>query len=254
MYQPPQWGPGYGYGPPPKPPTSTATYVAFGVCGFIGLLAIAYVAGSKPHPRDKATPSASASASAAPAPMTSAEAQAAWPAALKEGTDALASADRLAAQGKLLDADDALDEEQRALHSRFDPTPVVNQKSFIDLSKKIDDKRKAWAPRVKPLRDAAEKKAAADKKQEEADDAARGPMPGISAWSGSVICVESYLRPRMHDPDSLEMAGCTKPVAVDAYWITNCDYRGSNAFGAKVLNSGRFFIQRDEVVKTEGIN
>lgn len=255
MQHPPQWGPGYGYGYGPPPPKKTPAwhYILYVVGGLVGLLFIIGIASKDTKsPKTRASTSASVSASAAPAPMTSAEATAAWPAALKDANDSIASADKLNAQGKPLDADDALELTEKDLHSRFDPTPIASAKDFVDVMKKIADKRKLLAPRAGPLRTAREKQDAADKAQEEKDEKARGETPTVSAWDGSVYAVERYLKPRMHDPDSLEMAGCTRPVSVEAYWITNCDYRGSNAFGAKVLNSGRFFIQRDEVVKVEG--
>jgi hypothetical protein len=194
-----------------------------------------------------------------------AKAKADWPAALK-GVDAtIAASDKLVGTGKVLDADDLLSSKQSGLGA-FAGTTVTTDVDFVDAQARLEAKRKAIAPRVAPLRKA---KAAAEererKKQEAADQKAaaladnRGPMPQVSAWDGSVIAVERYLKPRLNDPDSLDMANCTMPVVDGAYWRTACAYRAKNAFGGLVLDGKVFYIQagglagEGQVVKVEDL-
>lgn len=248
------------YGPPPqvyRPPPSKGPHgclVAGAVVGGIGVLAaVAIVVGSVLFaPSTSAGVASSASASTAPSagPFTSAEAAAAWPDALKFARESLDAANKLIATGKLLAGDDMLAGEEEAL-ARFAASPVASAKDYVDVAKKIADRRKAIAAQAKPLRAAREKKIEAERVVETVLAEQRGDAPKRSSWDGAIVPVKEYLAPRMNDPDSLKIAGCTEPVADDAFWVVACDYRGKNAFGALVLNSGRFFIQRGQVVKVE---
>jgi len=193
------------------------------------------------------------------------KAKADWPGALK-GVDAtIAASDKLVATGKVLDADDLLSSKQSGLGA-FAGTTVTTDVDFVDAQARLEAKRKAIAPRVAPLRKAkADAEERERKKQEAADQKAaaladtRGPMPQVSAWDGSVIAVERYLKPRMKDPDSLDMANCTMPVVDGAYWKTACAYRARNSFNALVLEGGVFYIQagglagEGQVVKVEAL-
>lgn len=240
-----QWGPtGYGYGyRPPSRPTSPLLYaavvIAIGVFGFIVLMA---VIGAAHRGNTRMTATASASAR----PMTAIQAAQEWPTTQERMTTLFADVDRLLAKDAFLDADDVLVAGQKEIE-RFADTPTASEKSYLDIAKRLADTRKRIASSVAPQRAAHEKEQAAD----DADDATRGPEPKHSGWDGSVTAVKRYLRPRMNDPETLSFEGCTKPIVAGVYWVTTCSYRGTNKLGAKVLNSGRFFIQRDEVVKVE---
>jgi hypothetical protein len=71
-----------------------------------------------------------------------------------------------------------------------------------------------------------------------------GRKPKQSGWSGMVYAAEGYIKEHMHDPDSYEGVGCTDPALTNRCWVTVCQYRGKNAFGAIVLNQTRFIIGR----------
>lgn len=71
-----------------------------------------------------------------------------------------------------------------------------------------------------------------------------GTRPTQSAWDGHVSPVRRYLRNIAHDPGSIDFEGCTEPVlTADNCWRTTCNYRGKNAFGATIRNSGTFYIR-----------
>lgn len=59
--------------------------------------------------------------------------------------------------------------------------------------------------------------------------------------------VFKHLYPRMNDPSSLSVQSCKLVLTERNCYRADCAYRGTNAFGAKVLNSGRFFIRNGEV-------
>lgn len=76
-----------------------------------------------------------------------------------------------------------------------------------------------------------------------------GNTPQQSPWDGSYPEVKAYLKSTAHDPDSIEFVGCTEVFKNDAGWVIGCEYRGSNAFGAKILTANWFRIQRGQVVQ-----
>jgi len=82
----------------------------------------------------------------------------------------------------------------------------------------------------------------------EATDAEIGPKPVASLWDGSYSAVERWLEARLHDPDSLEMAGCSMPTRAALGWRVRCEYRARNGFGVMRLSSGWFTIRQLEVV------
>lgn len=77
-----------------------------------------------------------------------------------------------------------------------------------------------------------------------------GNVPQKSAWDGSYPEVKQYLRQTAHDPESIEFVGCTKVFKNENGWLVGCQYRGNNAFGAKILAANWFRIQRGRVVET----
>lgn len=60
-----------------------------------------------------------------------------------------------------------------------------------------------------------------------------------------------YLYPRMNDPSSLEIQGCNLLWIEDGCYVAKCTYRGTNAFGATVVNSAEFYISQGKVTKKE---
>jgi len=48
--------------------------------------------------------------------------------------------------------------------------------------------------------------------------------------------LESKIEESAHDPDSIDVSNCTRPVlSKDNCWVSTCDVRGKNAFGALTL-------------------
>lgn len=76
-----------------------------------------------------------------------------------------------------------------------------------------------------------------------------GKVPTQSAWDGSYIVVENYLKRAANDPDSIEVDGCTKVYHTENGWLVGCDYRGRNAFGALVRQSNWFTIVHGQVLQ-----
>ncbi len=76
-----------------------------------------------------------------------------------------------------------------------------------------------------------------------------GKSPVKSAWDGSYRPVKNYLEIVMHDPDSLDLVGCTDVYHNKKGWLVGCVYRGNNAFGAKFKNAHWFLIRQNAVVK-----
>lgn len=72
-----------------------------------------------------------------------------------------------------------------------------------------------------------------------------GIRPVRSSLDGSYPEVEAFLRRNMNDPSSLKFVGCTDAKLDQPLdgWITHCEYRGKNAFGALVLNRSSFLIR-----------
>lgn len=77
-----------------------------------------------------------------------------------------------------------------------------------------------------------------------------GKRPVQSAWDGSYYEVERYLKRTANDPDSIDIEGCTTVVAGTDGWNVRCRFRGTNAFGAKILLSQVFVIKNGQVVRT----
>lgn len=67
--------------------------------------------------------------------------------------------------------------------------------------------------------------------------------PYRSDWDGEYGTVESAVKRAAHDPSSIDVLNCTQAVLYrDQCWVTTCEVRGKNAFGAKVLEQRRFSI------------
>lgn len=105
---------------------------------------------------------------------------------------------------------------------------------------------KEAAEKERVLREAAEKQRSAER----AIVARIGEKPVASAWDGSYYEVERYLKRVAHDPDSIDMAGCSEALQTDAGWTVRCEYRGRNAFGGLILKNGLFVIKHGQVVSS----
>lgn len=77
-----------------------------------------------------------------------------------------------------------------------------------------------------------------------------GPKPTLSAWDGELPGAERLMRRTAHDPDSIDVENCTVPQMSDKHcWVTKCQVRGTNAFGAKILNQ-KVFTWKEGTVGT----
>jgi hypothetical protein len=88
-------------------------------------------------------------------------------------------------------------------------------------------------------------KAEAARQAKEAKEAAYaelcGERPVLSAWDGELIGVAYVLKESANDPDSIDVKNCTSPMlSSDNCWISTCDVRGKNGFGAKILKRMTF--------------
>lgn len=67
--------------------------------------------------------------------------------------------------------------------------------------------------------------------------------PVLSPFDGELVGAERYVARSAHDPDSIDVENCTVPQRTrDICWVTTCQVRGKNAFGAMVLNRTRFSV------------
>ena len=167
-----------------------------------------------------------------------------FPAASKTMGTLLKSAQSRAWAGKWEDSERALDDAQAEL-DRFKGTSVEASKDFVSLTKQIETQRKGIQPQLDAIAAKARKEAAA----EALTAALRGPKPTNSAWDGSIHVVERAIKEAMNDPDSYEHVGTTEPVAEGEYWTCVTRFRGKNAFGGKVVNTRKVWIQGGEVVR-----
>lgn len=84
--------------------------------------------------------------------------------------------------------------------------------------------------------------AAAERKQQAANAAAEmyeklcGDKPERSGWDGEIIGLERHIKETANDPDSIDVEKCTVPVMTEKRcWVSTCNVRGKNAFGALIL-------------------
>ena len=80
-----------------------------------------------------------------------------------------------------------------------------------------------------------------------------GTTPLRSAWDGEVKTVTRHLERTAHDPDSIEVDNCTTPTLTKQHcWLTTCEVRGKNAFGAKVFSRVLYSIGKHPSVEGYG--
>ena len=82
-----------------------------------------------------------------------------------------------------------------------------------------------------------------------------GDMPETWSYDGRVMCVDSYLRRALNDYDSAEYLEWGSPEKVKikgvTYWQVGLRLRAKNAFGAMIVKTMTFLIQRNQVVKAD---
>lgn len=85
--------------------------------------------------------------------------------------------------------------------------------------------------------------------QEKAAAKARQARYGSKPTEAEVYtAVRRHLRQSAHDPDSIRDIGCTYTVFTERGWMTACQYRGSNAFGATITDRSFFYLRHGTVV------
>lgn len=76
-----------------------------------------------------------------------------------------------------------------------------------------------------------------------------GEAPIVGGFHAELSGAESFVQRSAHDPDSIDVSNCTAPELYEtACWVSDCDVRGKNAFGATVLTHMRFSYIRGRVV------
>lgn len=169
-----------------------------------------------------------------------------FPAKSKDISAMLKAVQSKAWAGKWEDSDVQLTLADSALDD-FRGTSVEQSKDFVSLTSQIATQRKA----IQPQLDAIKEKRRKDEVASAATLALRGPKPENSAWDGSIFIVERAIKANRNDPDSYEHVSTTIPTAEDDYWTCVTTFRGKNAFGGKVVNSKKVWIQSGHVVKYE---
>lgn len=115
----------------------------------------------------------------------------------------------------------------------------------------IEKKRDRIALQVRKERarvDAENRQRAKEAAEAEALAAICGDKPVCSGWDGACVGIKRAVQESAHDPDSIEVKNCTNPILTkDHCWVTTCDVRGKNAFGALVLARKRFSLSKLEI-------
>jgi len=170
------------------------------------------------------------------------QAQQRFKAALPDVSAKVSSAKTFAGQKEWEAAETELN-AAAALLKPFEGTVAEKSKEWATLAGQLTQQRKRIQPGLNRIK--------AQLEAEKLLEAVRGPKPKNSAWDGSVLEVERYLKLVMNDPDSYEHVSSTIPVARGEYWIVRSTFRGKNAFGGKVINTKFFYIQQGQVVRAE---
>lgn len=66
------------------------------------------------------------------------------------------------------------------------------------------------------------------------------------------MAIDLWLSHNTKNPGSVEIVACTDPVLTDACWVSACDYRARNGFGALVVERRRFTIGANPEHPDEG--
>lgn len=203
-------------------------------CYAVLVLAVALACGGeRPDPAAVASASAAASASARAAAIAS------WSESVPVLKKLMAVAASNAARGKWLDVDENIATIQTTL-DEVKGSPHEQSKDWAVLAEQAAALRKKHAAPI-----GAAKKKLAD------EDAQRGPRPTTSPWSGACNACEDHVKPSMHDPSSFQHVATSAASQEGPFWVVTMSFRGKNAYGALVVNTKKFWIQRGRVVKTD---
>ena len=72
-----------------------------------------------------------------------------------------------------------------------------------------------------------------------------GDKPICGGWDGECAGLESFVRESAHDPDSIDVEACSPPVLTEKLcWVTKCNVRGKNAFGALILKKNTYSFSK----------
>lgn len=88
---------------------------------------------------------------------------------------------------------------------------------------------------------------AAAKQLVELGEKSRGPKPQQSAWDGVPTAVRAWMEKNANDPDSIEYIETSDLVPMGFVWVARVKYRGTNAFGGKVVEERYFHIVGDDM-------
>src|SRR5262249_25966059 len=128
------------------------------------------------------------------------------------------------------------------------PPPVKLSPAQRKAAAEREARRKQLAEEREAKRkdDRAKRKAEKEERERQATAAAEevaqaycGPEPERSAWDGTYLGVERYFKEIANDPDSVDFAGCAGMIrkGPPACWVTACNVRAKNGFGAKILQT-----------------
>jgi hypothetical protein len=112
----------------------------------------------------------------------------------------------------------------------------------------IERKRRRIAQPVATARARLEvqrKKEAKERDEEAAFAAICGPKPSCGGWDGECIGLERAVKETANDPDSIDVEACSDPrLTREHCWVTTCNVRGRNAFGALILLRKTFSMSK----------
>ena len=177
--------------------------------------------------------------------------------AATEAADATRLADQRIAAGAWLEADDLYakaigqwgkhPELMAAIKTPNKDGKMANLNPAAEKAN-VEKKRQRIAPQVARERARIEAEKRRDEKEQATAAALAalcGDKPVCSAWDGECIGIKSAIKRVAHDPDSIDVENCTGPVLTDDNcWVTTCDVRGKNAFGALILNRKKFSMSK----------
>jgi len=142
------------------------------------------------------------------------------------------------ATGDYLAHNDRRDADRAALRGIGEPDRTTRRQQIRDTLRAVDQRQRTMRPDV----------AAARERVALAAVCGYSP-PSISPWDGELVGSERYIRRTAHDPDSVDVGHCTTPVLTRREcWVSVCEVRGRNAFGAVVMHRVRFSVGRQNEI------
>lgn len=142
-------------------------------------------------------------------------------------------------------AEDSYDAALVAIDALDEAAIAGREREVRDTRRRVERARRSNHSRAERLR------------RQRVEHAARmavcGEAPTVSAWDGELIGAERIMRSSAHDPDSIDVENCSPPalaVSRNYCWLSTCDVRGRNLFGAMVRNRIQFEARHGLVVGT----